>query len=145
MTAGAASTTGGCLCGGIRFELTEPARPDSAGYCHCTRCQRRTGTAASASGRIAPGSLKVVSGEELVRAYEPGDGGFAKMVVLSLHEFQFFSKLTIFFSYPPQCDIPIPDLRHPTIKRREDFERNAEDLPERPAKKLQYPLALTRE
>jgi hypothetical protein len=67
--------TGGCLCGGVRFEITEPLV--SAGYCHCTRCQRRTGTAASASARIAPGSLRVVAGEELIRAYRPADG-FAK-------------------------------------------------------------------
>jgi hypothetical protein len=63
---------GGCTCGGVRFEVTEP--PVVAGYCHCTRCQRRTGTAASVSARIAPGSLRIVSGEELVRAYEPPDG-----------------------------------------------------------------------
>jgi hypothetical protein len=68
--------TGGCLCGGVRYEVTEPLV--SAGYCHCTRCQRRTGTAAAASARVAPGSLRVTSGEELVRAYDPGDGGFLK-------------------------------------------------------------------
>jgi len=67
--------TGGCLCGGVRFEVTEPLV--AALYCHCTRCQRRTGTAAAASARIAPGSLRIVRGEELVRAYEPADG-FAK-------------------------------------------------------------------
>ena len=67
--------TGGCLCGGVRFEVTEPLV--AAGYCHCTRCQRRTGTAAAASGRIAPGSLRILQGEELVRSYEPA-GGFAK-------------------------------------------------------------------
>ena len=64
--------TGGCLCGAVRFEISEP--PISASYCHCTRCQRRTGTAASAQARIVPGSLRVVSGEELVRAFEPEDG-----------------------------------------------------------------------
>jgi hypothetical protein len=64
--------TGGCLCGGVRFEVDEP--PISAGYCHCTRCQRRTGTAASVQARIVPGSLRIVSGEELVRAFEPEDG-----------------------------------------------------------------------
>ncbi len=64
--------TGGCLCGAVRFEVTEPLV--SAGYCHCTRCQRRTGAAASASARIAPGSLKVVAGEELIRAYAPPSG-----------------------------------------------------------------------
>jgi hypothetical protein len=67
--------TGGCLCGGVRFELLEP--PVSASYCHCTRCQRRTGTAASAQARIAPGSLRITAGEELIRSYEPPDG-FAK-------------------------------------------------------------------
>ena len=36
---------GSCLCGQVRFEVTEP--PVSASYCHCTRCQKRTGTAAS--------------------------------------------------------------------------------------------------
>lgn len=67
--------TGGCLCGGVRFEVSEPLV--SAGYCHCKRCQRRTGTAASASARIVPGSLRIVAGEELVRSYRPPDG-FAK-------------------------------------------------------------------
>jgi len=67
--------TGRCLCGGVRFEVTEPLV--SAGYCHCTRCQRRTGTAAAISGRIAPGALRIVAGEGLVRSYQPPDG-FAK-------------------------------------------------------------------
>ena len=66
----------GCLCRGVRWEITEP--PILAGYCHCTRCQRRTGSAASASTRIAPGSLRVISGENLIRAYRPPDG-FAKV------------------------------------------------------------------
>jgi hypothetical protein len=64
--------TGGCLCGGVRFEVTEPLRV--ASYCHCTRCQRRTGTAASAQARIAPGSLRITSGAELVREFAPPDG-----------------------------------------------------------------------
>jgi hypothetical protein len=68
--------TGGCLCGAVRFEVTEPLV--SSGYCHCTRCQRRTGTAASPGARIAPGSLRVLAGEEHIRAYEPDDG-FAKV------------------------------------------------------------------
>ena len=67
---------GGCGCGGVRFELSE--HPISAGYCHCTRCQKRTGTAASVSARIAPGSLTIVSGEDLLAAWEPPQG-FAKI------------------------------------------------------------------
>lgn len=30
--------TDGCLCGAIHFELA--VSPYTAGYCHCTRCQR---------------------------------------------------------------------------------------------------------
>ena len=67
---------GGCLCGGVRWEITAPLV--FAGYCHCTRCQRRTGSAVAASARIAPGSLRVISGENLIKAYRPSDG-FAKV------------------------------------------------------------------
>ena len=66
---------GGCNCEGVRFEVSE--RLHGALYCHCTRCQRRTGTAAAASARIAPGSLSVLSGEELVRYWNP-PAGFSK-------------------------------------------------------------------
>ena len=64
--------TGGCLCGRVRFEVTEPLL--RAGYCHCTRCQKRTGTAASPQARVAPGALRITTGEELLRTYEPPDG-----------------------------------------------------------------------
>ena len=67
--------TGGCLCGGVRFEVTGPLV--SASWCHCTRCRRRTGSSASPNARVAPGSLRIVSGEELVCCYQPPDG-FAK-------------------------------------------------------------------
>jgi hypothetical protein len=64
------------MCGGIRFEVTEP--PVSAVWCHCTRCQRRTGTAASIQARLVPGSLKILQGEGLLRAWTP-PRGFAKV------------------------------------------------------------------
>ena len=68
--------TGHCLCGGVRFEVTE--EPLSAGYCHCTRCQRRTGSAASAQARIDGRTFRLVRGEELVKCWKPADSGFAK-------------------------------------------------------------------
>lgn len=67
--------TGACLCGGVRFAIDEP--PLGASYCHCTRCQRRTGTAASAQARLAPGSLRILEGAELVGEWAP-EQGFAK-------------------------------------------------------------------
>ena len=68
--------TGGCLCGGVRFEVSEPLV--SSSWCHCTRCQRRTGSSASPQARATPGSLNILQGEELLRAWEPPDG-FAKV------------------------------------------------------------------
>lgn len=68
--------TGGCLCGAVRFEVTEPLL--TAGYCHCTRCQTRTGTAASAQAQVVPGSLRIVQGEDVIRAYVP-EQGFEKL------------------------------------------------------------------
>ena len=51
--------TAGCLCGAVRFEVTEA--PTVAYYCHCTRCQRRTGTAAAPAraraARRRPGAV----------------------------------------------------------------------------------------
>lgn len=64
--------TGGCNCGGVRFELTED--PVSAGWCHCTRCQRRTGVGGSVQTAVAASSVRIVQGEELLRAWEPPDG-----------------------------------------------------------------------
>ena len=64
--------TGGCMCGGIRYEISEPLV--GASYCHCTRCQRRSGNATSVSGRTAPGSLRIAQGEELLRSWSPEDG-----------------------------------------------------------------------
>ena len=63
---------GGCGCGAVRFEVVEPFV--SAGYCHCTRCQRRTGTASSANARAVPGSVRVTEGAEELRGWAPPGG-----------------------------------------------------------------------
>jgi len=68
--------TGGCMCGGVRFELSEPLLGSL--FCHCKRCQRRTGTGVSTSALTAPGSYRTVAGEELVGTWDPGDGGYVK-------------------------------------------------------------------
>ncbi|MEA2384240.1 MAG: hypothetical protein QOH72_4211 [Solirubrobacteraceae bacterium] len=67
--------TGGCGCGAVRFEVSEP--PVRALYCHCTRCQRRTGSGASANAVVAPGSVRITQGEDRVRGWTP-EGGRTK-------------------------------------------------------------------
>src|SRR4051812_2025118 len=65
--------TGGCNCGAVRYEVTEPLV--RASYCHCTRCQRRSGAAASPSAHPVPGSFHVVKGEDRLRYWKPDGGG----------------------------------------------------------------------
>jgi hypothetical protein len=67
-----ATLTGTCNCGAVSFEVTEPLL--GAAYCHCTRCQHRTGAGASPNGRTAPGSFQIVRGEDRIRSWAPPDG-----------------------------------------------------------------------
>jgi hypothetical protein len=65
--------TGGCNCGAVRYEVTAPLA--SASYCHCRRCQRRSGAAASPNAHPAPGTFRIVAGEEHLKAWTPEGGG----------------------------------------------------------------------
>jgi hypothetical protein len=67
--------TGACGCGAVRFSVDAPFV--GAVYCHCTRCQRRSGTGAAASARVMPGSFRIDAGEDQVRVWAP-EGGFEK-------------------------------------------------------------------
>jgi hypothetical protein len=64
--------TGGCGCGAVRFEIDQPLV--AALYCHCTRCQRRSGAAAGAAARVEPGSVRIVEGEQRLSSWTPADG-----------------------------------------------------------------------
>lgn len=59
---------GGCLCGAVRFEVDGPIL--SAGYCHCTHCQKRTGTGSSANCRVAQADFRLLSGAEKLSSYQ---------------------------------------------------------------------------
>jgi hypothetical protein len=63
---------GGCLCGAVRFEITAPF--STAGYCHCTHCQRRTGTASSVSGRVPREGFRLLQGDAELRSFKPPTG-----------------------------------------------------------------------
>lgn len=66
--------TGHCMCGAVSFEVAGQLGP--AGYCHCTRCQRRSGSAAGAAVVVPPdtASVRVVAGSEHIRTWQPGSG-----------------------------------------------------------------------
>lgn len=47
MTEGMPTRSGGCLCGGIRYEVRGDLRP--VVYCHCSQCRRTSGHFVAAS------------------------------------------------------------------------------------------------
>jgi hypothetical protein len=69
------SVEGSCLCGGVQFEIDGEFEPRS--FCHCTSCKRLSGGVGTANARIRSDSVRIVSGEELLRTYTP-EGGSAK-------------------------------------------------------------------
>ncbi|MFL6835047.1 MAG: GFA family protein, partial [Xanthobacteraceae bacterium] len=52
--------SGGCQCGGVRYELS--AEPLTVYVCHCTECQRQSGSAFALSLAVARDALAVVKG-----------------------------------------------------------------------------------
>ncbi|QEC49412.1 GFA family protein [Baekduia soli] len=68
--------TGACGCGAVTFELSEPL--GDAMYCHCTRCQRRSGGSTGAAAWAQPGSFRITSGEQELRRWAP-PGGMVKV------------------------------------------------------------------
>ena len=56
--------TGACQCGAVRYELA--AAPVTLYACHCTDCQRQTGSAFALSMVVPRAALRVTKGEPKV-------------------------------------------------------------------------------
>jgi hypothetical protein len=69
---GAGTLRGSCLCGGVTFEVTEPFVRVS--QCHCTTCKRISGGVGTATGRVPTAAVRVLTGRDLIRRYQPDEG-----------------------------------------------------------------------
>jgi hypothetical protein len=67
-----ASLHGSCLCGGVKFELTET--PPTLRYCHCDSCKKLSGGAATVNGRVPSTAIRILEGEDLLRTFQPAEG-----------------------------------------------------------------------
>lgn len=63
---------GGCLCGGVRFEISGPIR--NIVHCHCSRCRKAQGSAFATNGIVNDIDFKLVSGGDMLTAYESSPG-----------------------------------------------------------------------
>ena len=55
------SLEGSCLCGGVRFEVTEPFVMVS--QCHCEYCKRISGGYGTVSGRVRSDAIRILEGD----------------------------------------------------------------------------------
>lgn len=55
---------GGCRCGRVRFRVSKPAMLTSV--CHCTGCQRMTGSAYSTTVTVPEDGFAVIQGEPVI-------------------------------------------------------------------------------
>ena len=67
---------GSCLCGAVRFEITQPLL--AFRYCACTRCRKASGAAHAANMVVPQSQVKWLAGESLVKRFDlPGAKRFA--------------------------------------------------------------------
>ena len=113
----AATRSGRCLCGGVRFEVH--GQPVIVAHCHCVDCQRLTGAGHSTGamfpverfrlmGSVAEYKLQSASGNEVTRVFCPACGspilgrntGMAGVVTIALGAFEdssgFVPQVTVF-------------------------------------------------
>lgn len=54
------TVTGGCLCGQIRYTISQPVEKIIA--CHCTHCQKTSGSGASYNTPVAASAFAITAG-----------------------------------------------------------------------------------
>lgn len=59
---------GGCLCGGVQFEIERATGPFE--LCHCARCRKVSGSAFMAGLGVRAEDFRFVCGQELIKTYE---------------------------------------------------------------------------
>jgi len=60
-------TTGRCRCGAIQFSVARPF--EYAGYCHCSRCRRASGSAFAAFAGVRRENVHIEQGPDDVVTY----------------------------------------------------------------------------
>ena len=59
---------GSCLCGSVKFEVIPPF--SAFRYCHCSRCQKASGSAHAANAFVPAAQFAWRAGESLIRRYD---------------------------------------------------------------------------
>ncbi|MFK5891589.1 MAG: GFA family protein [Pseudomonadota bacterium] len=64
--------TGSCLCGEIQFIIEGQIK--NIIHCHCSQCRKAQGSAFATNGIVKAVNFKIISGQDLLTAYESTPG-----------------------------------------------------------------------
>jgi hypothetical protein len=64
--------SGGCLCGGVRYEYA--GEFSQVVYCHCAQCRKAQGSAFGTNAPIEADKFRLLAGAQLLKAYESSPG-----------------------------------------------------------------------
>lgn len=62
---------GSCLCGSVRYRITQ--QPSWAHHCHCSRCRKVRGTACATNLFVPLDAFEYTAGEDQLSSYKPPD------------------------------------------------------------------------
>ena len=63
---------GGCLCGGVKFQITGPISGPL--NCHCSRCRKQHAAPFRSRIRVRIEDFRWLQGEDLIKYYDTGNG-----------------------------------------------------------------------
>jgi len=64
---------GGCLCGRVQYQVSGPF--EAFHICHCSQCQRSTGSAHASNIFTTEDKIEWFQGKELVKRFDPDEPG----------------------------------------------------------------------
>ena len=121
---------GGCLCGGIRYEIDGPLT--DVGNCHCSMCRRFHGAAFATYAKIGAEHFRWLSGQDLLTVYEtsPGIGwAFCRICGSSLGG-PAHGKLTDIALGPLDVDPGVRPTEHIFVGSKADWHEITDKLPQ---------------
>lgn len=127
-------TTGGCLCGGVRYRVTGPLRPVI--YCHCSQCRRTSGHFVAATA-VAKDALHIESDESLewFASSDSASRGFCKRCGSSLFWLPGGRNHVSIMAGTLDKSAGLEAVEHIHVSDKGDYYELADDLPKLPGRR----------
>ncbi|WP_421718505.1 GFA family protein [Algiphilus sp.] len=123
---------GGCLCGGVRFEVYGGF--EGFFLCHCSHCRKGTGSAHAANIFSHVAKLRWLSGESQVTVYNLPETrhvrSFCTVCGSALPTLQMNGRLLVVPAGSLDTDVPLRPQGHIFMESRANWDEQLEKLPQ---------------